>query len=233
MTDLLAFEVVDDVATITLDDGKANAFGHAMMQGLSDALDQAAATASVTVIRGRKGVLCGGFDLKVIRGDPKDVPALVLAGARLLMKAWLHPQPLLIGVTGHAVAAGALLALTGDFRLGVDGDFRLGLNETSIGLELPVFAIELATARLDRRAVTMATVGAQLYTPRQAVEAGYLDKVAVPGAFEQELQVAANRMKQLDAPAVAQVKRGLRSAAAARSIEAEENGATEPFRPSV
>ncbi len=220
MGELLDLAIHDDIATITMDDGKANAFSHAMMQALSDALDAAAEGASVTVIRGRKGVLCGGFDLKVIRGDPRDVPALVQAGAHLLMKAWLHPQPLLIGVTGHAVAAGALLALTGDYRVGVEGDFRIGLNETAIGLELPVFAIELAAARLDRRALTMATVGAQLYSPRQAVEVGYLDKVAVPGWFEKELQAAATRMKQLDGAAVAGVKRRLRSAAATRSLEA-------------
>lgn len=224
MADLLDLDVRDGIATITLDDGKANAFSHAMMQGISDALDAAAEKATVTVIRGRRGVLCGGFDLKVIRGDPRNVPALVQAGAQLLMKAWLHPQPLVIGVTGHAVAAGALLALTGDFRLGVEGDFRLGLNETAIGLELPVFAIELAAARLDRRALTMATVGAQLYSPRQAVEVGYLDKVTVPGAFENELQMATDRMKQLDGAAVAGVKHRLRSAAAARSLAAEEKG---------
>lgn len=224
MADLLDLDVCDGVATITLDDGKANAFSHAMMQGISDALDFAAEKATVTVIQGRRGVLCGGFDLKVIRGDPKDVPALVQAGAQLLMKAWLHPQPLVIGVTGHAVAAGALLALTGDYRVGVEGDFRIGLNETAIGLMLPVFAIELATARLDRRVLTMATVGAQLYNPRQAVEVGYLDKVAVPGGFEKELQVAANRMKQLDTSAVADVKQRLRSAAAARGLQAEGIG---------
>ena len=131
-----------------MDDGKANAFGHVMMQALSAALDRAAGEADITVIRGREGVLCGGFDLKVIRGDPSGVPALVNAGQDLLMKAWLHPQPLLIGVTGHAVAAGALLVLTADYRIGMDGDFRIGLNETAIGLTLPAFAIELAAARL-------------------------------------------------------------------------------------
>ncbi|MDF1720271.1 MAG: crotonase/enoyl-CoA hydratase family protein [Minwuia sp.] len=233
MTELLTFDVADDIATITLDDGKANAFSHAMMRDLSDALDQATTAADITVIRGRKGILCGGFDLKVIQGDASQVPALVQAGARLLMKAWMHPQPLLIGVTGHAVAAGALLALTGDHRIGVTGDFRIGLNETTIGLELPVFAIELASACLDRRALSQATIGARLYSPHEAVEVGYLDQVAVPGSFDDALQAAATRLKQLDGPAVAKVKQRLRGAAARRSIEAQNAGSPEPYKASM
>lgn len=218
MTDLVHYSLADGIATLRMDDGKANAFSHAMMQALSAALDRAAEEASITVIRGRDGVLCGGFDLKVIRGDPADVPALVTAGQELLMKAWLHPQPLLIGVTGHAVAAGALLVLTADYRIGVDGDFRIGLNETAIGLSLPDFAIALTEARLDRRALTMATIGAQLYPPEKAVEVGYLDQVAVPGNFEDALSEAAESMRKLDPDGVADVKRRLRGAAADRIL---------------
>ncbi len=218
MTDLVHYSLADGIATLRMDDGKANAFSHAMMQALSAALDRAAEEASITVIRGRDGVLCGGFDLKVIRGDPADVPALVTAGQELLMKAWLHPQPLLIGVTGHAVAAGALLVLTADYRIGVDGDFRIGLNETAIGLSLPDFAIALTEARLDRRALTMATIGAQLYSPEKAVEVGYLDQVAVPGNFEDALSEAAESMRKLDPDGVADVKRRLRGAAADRIL---------------
>ena len=213
---LVTYSLNDGIATLHMDDGKANAFGHAMMQALSAGLDRAAREASVTVIRGRDGVLCGGFDLKVIRGDPANVPALVMAGQELLMKAWLHPHPLLIGVTGHAVAAGALLVLTADYRIGIDGDFRIGLNETAIGLTLPAFAIELAEARLDRRAVTLATIGAQLYSPERALEVGYLDQVAIPGNFDDTVSAVASRMKQLDATAVAGVKQRLRGAAVAR-----------------
>lgn len=216
MAEPVHYSLSDGIATLHMDDGKANAFGHDMMQALSVALDRAAGEADVTVIRGREGVLCGGFDLKVIRGDPSGVPALVNAGQDLLMKAWLHPQPLLIGVTGHAVAAGALLVLSADYRIGMDGDFRIGLNETAIGLTLPAFAIELAEARLDRRALTLATVGARLFAPADALNAGYLDQVAVPGNFDEALAATAEQMKQLDKAAVAGVKQRLRGAAVAR-----------------
>jgi enoyl-CoA hydratase len=85
---------------------------------------------------------------------------MVEAGAELLLKIYMHPQPVIIGCTGHAVAAGALLLLTGDYRIGISGDFKIGLNETSIGLSLPTFGLELARDRLDGRYLNRANMGA-------------------------------------------------------------------------
>ena len=124
----------DGVATLTLNDGKANALSLPMAQAIDAGLDRAA-EARVVVIRGRPGVLCGGFDLKVIRGgSAEDRAAMTGAGYRLLSRLYLLPTPLVFACTGHAVAAGALLLLTGDVRIGVRGEFRIGLNETALSL---------------------------------------------------------------------------------------------------
>ena len=45
-----------------------------------------------------------------------------------------HPQPVQIAATGHAPAAGALLAMTGDTRIAAAGADKIGLNETAIGM---------------------------------------------------------------------------------------------------
>ena len=66
------------------------------------------------------------------------------------MRIYGHPQPVVLGVTGHALAAGALLALSCDVRIGGDGPAKIGLNETAIGMGLPHYAVELAQARLSR-----------------------------------------------------------------------------------
>ena len=109
MTDFVDYQMKDGVATLTMNDGKANAFGMGMMAALTEGLDRAAALADVVVIVGRPGLLCGGFDLKVINGPAEGVREMVEAGAELLLKIYMHPQPVIIGCTGHAVAAGALL----------------------------------------------------------------------------------------------------------------------------
>ena len=63
MSDFVTYEVADRIATRTMDDGKANAFGIGMTTALCDALDRAESEAGAVVITGRPGVLCAGFDL--------------------------------------------------------------------------------------------------------------------------------------------------------------------------
>ena len=73
MSELAKVEIEDDIATITLDDGKANALGFTMIEHINKALDEAEACADVIVLRGREGVMTAGFDLKVMRNEPDRV----------------------------------------------------------------------------------------------------------------------------------------------------------------
>ena len=74
---------------------------------------------------------------------------------------------MIVACPGHAVAAGALLLLGADYRIGARGDFRIGLIETQIGMVLPRWAVELARERLSVRHFQQATVGARMYDPRR------------------------------------------------------------------
>ena len=75
---------------------------------------------------------------------------LVVDGARFLMRLYGLGLPTVAACTGHALAAGALLLLSADHRVGADGPFKIGLNEVGIGMALPMFAVELARERLTR-----------------------------------------------------------------------------------
>jgi enoyl-CoA hydratase len=103
---------------------------------------------------------------------------LVIGGARLLMRIYGLGLPTIAACTGHALAAGALVLLSCDRRIGADGAAKIGLNEVAIGMALPMFAVELARERLQPSHFTAATMGAQVYDPAGAVTAGYLDAVA-------------------------------------------------------
>lgn len=135
---------------------------------------------------------------------------MVDAGARLLLKSYLFPKPIVIACSGHAIAAGALMTLTGDFRIGIAGEFRLGLNETAIGLPLPVFGQELARDRLDNRTLTNAVINATLYSPEEARVAGFLDQVVAEEMLLGESLDVAERLKQLDPAAFRVIKSQLR-----------------------
>ena len=133
--------VNDGIALLTLDDGKANALGFDMQADISAALDEAEAKGDVLVITGRAGVTSAGFDLKVMREQPDKVNDMVTGGGLLLTRLFDFPKPVIIASTGHAIAAGALLMLTGDYRLGIEGDSQYGLNVTAIGMTLPLFGL--------------------------------------------------------------------------------------------
>ena len=188
------YELRDTIAVITLDDGKANALSPAVIETLHACLDRAEAEASAVLLTGRDRRLSGGFDLKVMTSSIENMRTLVTAGAELLMRLYLFPRPVVVACNGHALAMGALLLLVADARIGAAGDFKIGLNEVSIQMPLPVFAVELARARLSKRHFTAAVTQARIYDPQHAIDAGYLDTAVPP---EQLLDMAMAQARQL------------------------------------
>jgi enoyl-CoA hydratase len=211
LNNIITYSLEGCIATLTMDDGKANAMAPAMSAALNAGLDRAAGEAKAVVIRGREGVMCGGFDLKIIRGDDDDAKAGMRdAGMALLKRLYLSPQPIIFAVTGHTVAMGALLLLAGDFRVGLSGDFRIGLNETGIGLSLPITGLELARDRLAPMIFQRATINAELFSPDTAVSAGYLDQVTDDVGFDAAVSTAAETLAALDAAAFSRTKQRVR-----------------------
>ena len=155
-------------------------------------------------ITGKPGFLTGGFDLSVMKsGDPKAMISLVSDGGALFTRVFASGLPVVVAAPGHAVAAGALLLLAADERIGADGAFRIGLIETQIGMVLPRWAVELAEERLSLRHFQIATVGARMYSPAGACDAGFLDAVVAPDELEASAQAAAVTWASLPSAAYA------------------------------
>ena len=177
MTSAPSFEISDRVGVLRLDDGKANAVGFDALAAIDAAVDAASSDARALLITGREGLFSAGFDLRVVAAGPEAARDLVKAGARTAMRLYGAPVPVVAACTGHALAFGAIMLLASDLRIGADVDAKIGLNEVSLGMPLPIFAVELARDRLNPRHFTRATALAALYGPRGAAKAGYLDEV--------------------------------------------------------
>jgi enoyl-CoA hydratase len=209
---MLSYEQSGAVAVLRFDDGRANVASHASIAEIDRALTRAEKEASVAILLGRPGRFSAGFDLAVINQGAEASRALVTAGGELLVRIVESEIPVVAGCTGHALAMGALLLLAADYRVGASGDFKIGLNEVAIKLTLPVFALELARARLAREHLTRATTLAEVYDPASAQAAGYLDRVVAPDRLEAEARAAADRLAQLSLGAYRATKRKLRGA---------------------
>jgi enoyl-CoA hydratase len=204
--------VEDGVAVVRLDDGKVNALSMDVIEHLHAALDQAEGEATAVCIVGNAKALSAGFDLSVMRGGAEGMIDLVRTGGQLLLRIYEHPQPTVVAVTGHALAAGALLVLTCDTRIGAAGPAKIGLNETAIGMTLPEFAVELARDRLSKRYLTQAAIQAEIFSPDGALAAGYLDRVVPADECERTAVEEARRLGQLDVNAYGGTKRLVRQA---------------------
>jgi enoyl-CoA hydratase len=208
----LRYTLDGTIAVAHLDDGKANALGDAMIDALVAAVERAEREAAALVLVGRKERFSAGFDLKVMMRGPEDARALLRRGSAMFMRVFGAQVPVVMACTGHALAGGALLLLTGDVRVGALGAYRLGLNEVTIGMPVPVLAMELARARLAPTELGRATLEARIYEPAEAATVGYLD-VAVPEdeVVARAMQEAA-RLAALPRSAYAATKERLRGA---------------------
>jgi enoyl-CoA hydratase len=207
-------EVNGRVLVARVANGKANALSHAVLAALGAALDRVEQSDETDehapralLITGTAGMLSGGFDLAVMRSGPKEAGRLVTEGGAFITRCFASPAPVVVACTGHAIAAGALLLLGADSRVGATGEFRIGLIETQLGMVLPRWAVELSEERLSRRHFQQATVTARIYDPAGAVDAGFLDVAVDPDQVMAEALVEAERLAALPRTAYAgQVK---------------------------
>ena len=198
MSDLIAYHLEDGIATLTLSNGKVNAISPDVITAFNAALDQAEQDRAVVIITGQPGILSGGYDLKVMTASPEQAIELVRQGSTLARRMLAHPFPVVIACSGHAVAKGAFLLLSVDYRIGVEGPFSIGLNEVQIGMTMHHAGIELARDRLRKSAFHRSVINGEMFNPLTAVDAGFLDKVVKPEELQAAALEAARQLKKIN-----------------------------------
>jgi enoyl-CoA hydratase len=227
MSSLVDYRLQDAVATITMDDGKVNAMSPRMLTDLNAALDRAETDRAVVVLAGRPGVFSAGFDLPVLRAGGFEAAVMVRAGFELSERVLSFPTPVVVMCTGHAVAMGVFLLLSGDYRVGAAGSYKITANEVAIGLTMPRAAVEILRQRLAPAYFNRAVTIAEPFSPDDAVGAGFLDRVVDAAALPGTARGVAMQLTGLDMVAHAASKlRARRDALAAirAGIDADHAG---------
>ncbi|AQA18295.1 enoyl-CoA hydratase [Halioglobus japonicus] len=191
MSQIVTFTEEEKYCLIQMDDGKANAISFVMLEQLGAAFDQAEAAGKVVVLAGRAGKFSAGFDLSVMGQGGDAMMDLVTRGGDLARRMLTFPTPVVLAVTGHALAMGAIMLMSADYRIGASGPFKLGLNEVAIGMTLPYFGVEIARAKLAPAHFDRAVNCGVLYNADGGVAAGYVDEaVDVDGVMARAVAVA-------------------------------------------
>ncbi len=166
------------VAVLQLDDGKANTFELTTFQEMLAHLDTIAASdAGALLLTGRPGSFSAGLDLRQLPVlGAERLPLLIQEFARVMLRVFGFPRPVVAAVTGHAMGAGAILALAADVRFQADGAFRFAMNEVQIGMTVPTFGCEIARASVPPQVHADLVLHGKTFAPaellaRQMVEA--------------------------------------------------------------
>lgn len=225
MSEPVTYLLEGPIATITLDDGKVNALSLQMLAALSAALDRAQRDRAIVVLGGRPGVFSAGFELPVLAAGGADARKMLRSGFELAHRLLSFPTPIVAACSGHALAMGAFLLLSSDYRIGAEGAFKIGANEVAIGLTMPRAAIQICRQRLATTHFDRAVINAEICAPGAAVAAGFLDEVVAPERLASVSRGMAAHLAKLSLAAHAATKSRARDAtlaALSRAIEADD-----------
>ena len=170
----------ENVSIITLDDGKVNVFSPTMIEEVSNLLDKVPTDKGSLLIVGREGIFSAGFDLKVLMsGDAEKAVGMLRSGFEMLSRIFSFPRPVVAACSGHAIALGAFLLCSCDYRVGTKGKFQIGANEVRNNMIVPTPILELAKFKLAKNHKQRALLNGEMYLIEDAVAPGYLSLIHI------------------------------------------------------
>ena len=218
MSQAILVAVEDGVMTITINRPEAkNAVDKAVAEGISAALDQLDADASVQVaiLTGAAGGFSSGMDLKAyLRGELPVVEGRGFAG---ITEATIN-KPLIAAVEGFALAGGFEIMLCCDLIVAAE-NAKLGIPEVTRGLVAAGGGLLKMPRQMPHRlAMELALTGDSISAQR-ALDVGLINQVSAPGEALAAAKVLAKRIAANGPLAVALSKQVINKASDWSSAE--------------
>ena len=220
----------DGIAVLSLELPRGNAIDPAFMDAFGAALDETRKEgARAVVITGRGKVFCGGLDLLAIGAyDRPTLEGFLDAFEAMFERILTYPHPVVAAVNGHAIAGGAILAMSADYRIMAPGAFQIGVNEVMLGIPSPAAAFEIVRRGTPDRSASTVLMQGRRFSPEEAVAAGIVHRLAGEGGVLADAIEEARRFSLGGVDAVADTKADLVAPVLAR-IEATRAARRERF----
>ena len=195
MSEVVSYERDGDVGVITVDNPPVNALGHAVRQGIVDALDKGIADdgAKALLIMGGGRTFPAGADIREF-GKPPQEPGLpdvvqTLEDSEKLLVAAVH---------GTALGGGMEITLGCDYRVALDSA-KMGLPEVNLGLLPGAGGTQRLPRLIGAKAAMQAIVEGKPMKAAQLEKMGVVDKV-VSGDLKAEAIAYVEQLIADDAP---------------------------------
>lgn len=224
---LVRTEVRDDVAILTLDRPKANAFSPELVAALSEALAAQQEARAVVLASALPGMFSAGWDLpRIVDADRPTMARFVSAYCDLVRQLFVFGPPLVAALPGHAIAGGLIVAMGADERLAAKGKGKFGLSEVILGVSVPQCLMEpfrhvVGARHMERLAATGENLG-----PEEALGIGLVDRIVPADELLDRAVDRAGFLAGLAPAAYVSIKRRSRAAAVARFDQARDH---DPF----
>jgi cyclohexa-1,5-dienecarbonyl-CoA hydratase len=198
------------VARLTLDRPPLNVLTTAMMRGMAEAIDAAAAAPEVRVVRvdavGR--AFCAGVDVGDHVGEA--LAPMMDALARLFASLERCPLPVVVVVQGAALGGGCELVLGGDLCVASE-KATFGQPEIKLGVFAPPASVLLPRAVGERRAAALLLTG-ETFSAAQAHAWGLVHRLAPPESLPAEADALVAGLASLSGAALRLAKEAVRAA---------------------
>jgi len=197
---------------LAMEYGKVNAMDFEFCQLLTSHLKEQAHSSDcrALVLTGHQRAFSAGVNLKRLVSEPPSyVDAFFPALTRLFYQAIVFPKPLIVAVSGHALAGGCVLASTGDYRL-IRPDAKIGMPELRVGLSLPAEGIETFRFVLSPSHFQRVVTSGQSFQNQAAVLAGLADEVCPAEQLLERADELAEQYSQIPADVYAITKSQIR-----------------------
>lgn len=224
---LVRAEHRDEIAVLTLDRPKANAFSPELVAELSAALAGEARARGVVLTSALPGIFSAGWDLKrILDHDRPAMEEFVGAYCDLVRQVFVFGPPLVAALPGHAIAGGLIVAMGADERIAAEGKGKFGLSEVILGVSVPQCLMEPFRHVVGARQMERLAATGENLTVEEARTIGLVDRIVPPGELLDRAVERVRVLAGLSGPAYAAIKQRSRAAAIARFDQARDH---DPF----
>ncbi len=182
---------------VQLDRGKVNAVNLEMVRDLHKVIQSFNNDDSVrgVILTGQPHFFTAGLDvIELYSYDAETIRAMFIAFGELYIQLASFPKPLIAAITGHAPAAGTVLAIPCDYRVMVEGEkYTIGLNEILVNIGLSEDVINGYTFWLGEGIAARNLLQGKLMNAKEAYAIGFVDEVC---SMEEVLERAEQQMQQ-------------------------------------
>lgn len=209
---MIEIQTLDQVVRLSLQHGKVNAMDLEFCQLLTGQLTELAGDSNCrgVILTGNERAFSAGIDLKRLVMEPQDyVDEFFPALTGMFYRAIVFPKPLIVAISGHALAGGCVLASAGDYRL-IRPEARIGMPELRVGLSLPAEGIETFRFVLGANYFQRVVTSGRSFQDQEAVLAGLADEICQAETLLDQAEVYAQQYARIPAEVFAITKSQIR-----------------------